>query len=100
MELLDEVGLKHRMMHYPTMMSGGEQQRVAIARSLANRPDLIFADEPTGNLPSDKGREILETLMAMNREGVTLLMVTHNEEQGNLAQRRIRIRDGRIEGEI
>ena len=97
-ELLDDVGLSHRLCHYPTMMSGGEQQRVAIARSLANDPDLIIADEPTGNLPSDKGQEIMDTLINLNRRGVTLLIVTHNERQGALAGTRIRIRDGKIEG--
>ncbi len=96
-ELLDEVGLTHRLYHYPTMMSGGEQQRVAIARSLANNPDLIIADEPTGNLPTDKGHEIMDTLINLNRRGVTLLMVTHNDNQGAMARTRIRIRDGRME---
>jgi len=98
-DLLEQVGLGHRLYHFPSMMSGGEQQRVAIARALANRPDLIFADEPTGNLPSDKGKEIMDTLLELNRNGVTLLMVTHNEAQGRLAPRRIRIRDGRIQEE-
>ncbi|MDC7224478.1 MAG: ABC transporter ATP-binding protein [Spirochaetales bacterium] len=95
-ELLEQVGLSHRLYHYPTMLSGGEQQRVAIARALSNRPDLIIADEPTGNLPTDKGREILDTLINLNREGVTIMMVTHNDDQGALAQRRIHIRDGKM----
>ncbi len=95
-ELLDQVGLSHRLYHYPTMMSGGEQQRVAIARALSNRPDLIIADEPTGNLPSDKGKEILDTLINLNREGVTIMMVTHNDDQGALAHRQIHIRDGKV----
>jgi putative ABC transport system ATP-binding protein len=93
-ELLDEVGLAHRMYHLPTMMSGGEQQRVAIARSLSNDPDLILADEPTGNLPSDKGEEIMVMLENLNKKGVTVVMVTHNPEQGNRAKRKISIRDG------
>jgi putative ABC transport system ATP-binding protein len=95
-ELLDRVGMSHRLHHLPTMLSGGEQQRVAIARALANNPDLILADEPTGNLPSDKGEAILETLEELNRQGVTVVMVTHNEEQGKRARRRVRIQDGRL----
>jgi len=95
-ELLSEVGLDTRMHHLPTMMSGGEQQRVAIARALANDPDLILADEPTGNLPSDKGHEIMDMLESLNARGVTVVMVTHNPEQGRRAKRRIMIRDGAI----
>lgn len=97
-ELLDWLGLKDRLFHLPTMMSGGEQQRVAIARALANEPDLILADEPTGNLPSDKGEEILKTLEELNNKGVTIVMVTHNEQQGKRAKRCINIMDGKIEG--
>ena len=93
-ELLEDVGLAHRMYHLPTMMSGGEQQRVAIARSLSNDPDLILADEPTGNLPSDKGEEIMTMLENLNNKGVTIVMVTHNAEQGNRAKRKISIKDG------
>jgi putative ABC transport system ATP-binding protein len=95
-ELLDWIGLSHRMHHLPTMMSGGEQQRVAIARALANEPDLLLADEPTGNLPSEKGEEILTTLAELNKQGVTIVMVTHNEDQGGRAGRIIRIQDGRM----
>ena len=94
--LLDEVGLGHRMNHLPTMMSGGEQQRTAIARALANDPDVILADEPTGNLPSDKGEEIMTMLEGLNAKGVTIVMVTHNPEQGKRAKRRILIRDGKL----
>ncbi len=93
-ELLDWLGLSDRLHHLPTMLSGGEQQRVAIARAFANEPDLILADEPTGNLPSDKGEEILRTLEKLNADGVTIVMVTHNEEQGMRARRRIHIHDG------
>jgi ABC-type lipoprotein export system ATPase subunit len=78
------------------MMSGGEQQRVAIARALANEPDLILADEPTGNLPSSKGQEILDILNGLHENGVTVVMVTHNEDQGQLAERVIRLSDGKI----
>ncbi|MBN2656213.1 MAG: ABC transporter ATP-binding protein [Spirochaetales bacterium] len=95
-ELLEEVGLSHRMYHLPTMMSGGEQQRVAIARSLSNDPDLILADEPTGNLPSDKGEEIMVMLEKLNGKGVTVVMVTHNPEQGDRARRKISIKDGSL----
>ncbi len=93
-QLLHEVGLGHRLTHLPTMLSGGEQQRVAIARSLSNDPDLILADEPTGNLPSDKGEEIMEILESLNRKGVTVVMVTHNPEQGKRAGYVIELHDG------
>jgi putative ABC transport system ATP-binding protein len=95
-ELLDRLGLADRLHHLPTMMSGGEQQRVAIARALANEPDLILADEPTGNLPSEKGEQIMAILEDLNRQGVTIVMVTHNDEQGRRAHRCIRLKDGRI----
>ena len=95
-ELLDRVGLGDRLHHLPSMMSGGEQQRVAIARALSNEPDLILADEPTGNLPSDKGAEIMEILENLNRNGVTIVMVTHSDDQGARARRRIHVRDGQI----
>ncbi|MBN2735809.1 MAG: ABC transporter ATP-binding protein [Spirochaetales bacterium] len=96
-ELLDWLGLNDRLYHLPSMLSGGEQQRVAIARALSNDPDLILADEPTGNLPSDKGEEILETLEKLNSNGVTIVMVTHNDAQGDRAHKRIHIKDGKIE---
>jgi putative ABC transport system ATP-binding protein len=99
MELLANMGLSHRLYHLPTMLSGGEQQRVAIARALANQPSLILADEPTGNLPSDKGEDILEILEELNRQGVTIVMVTHNAEQGMRAHRRINIMDGCLEAD-
>jgi putative ABC transport system ATP-binding protein len=99
-QLLGNVGLSHRLHHLPTMLSGGEQQRVAIARALANQPSLILADEPTGNLPSDKGEEILQIIEDLNRQGVTIVMVTHNDEQGRRAHRRIDIMDGRLETDV
>ena len=98
-ELLERLGMTERLHHLPTMMSGGEQQRVAIARALANEPDLILADEPTGNLPTDKGEQILQVLEDLNRQGVTVVMVTHNDAQGKRAKRCIRLRDGRVLGE-
>jgi putative ABC transport system ATP-binding protein len=97
--LLSEVGLSHRLHHLPTMMSGGEQQRVAIARALANDPDVILADEPTGNLPTDRGEEIMSMLESLNAKGVTILMVTHNPEQGRRAHRRLSIKDGMLIGD-
>jgi putative ABC transport system ATP-binding protein len=96
-DLLERLGLSDRLHHLPSMMSGGEQQRVAIARALANQPDLILADEPTGNLPSEKGEQILAILEDLNRQGVTIVMVTHNDAQGGRAHRCIRLKDGRIE---
>ncbi len=93
-QLLHEVGLGHRLTHLPTMLSGGEQQRVAIARALSNDPDLILADEPTGNLPSDKGEEIMKILESLNHRGVTIIMVTHNPEQGKRAGYVIELKDG------
>lgn len=99
-ELLTEVGLDHRLHHYPNMLSGGEQQRVAIARALANDPTLILADEPTGNLPSDKGEEILQILEHLNIERqVTVVMVTHDERLGARGRRRIRLADGNVESD-
>ncbi len=94
--LLNEVGLSHRFNHLPTMMSGGEQQRVAIARALSNEPDLILADEPTGNLPTDKGDEVMQILEKANKDGVSVVMVTHNPNQGKRAKRIINVRDGSI----
>ncbi|MBN1685228.1 MAG: ABC transporter ATP-binding protein [Spirochaetales bacterium] len=99
-ELLDWIGLSHRLHHLPTMMSGGEQQRVAIARALANEPDLILADEPTGNLPTEKGEEILQTLEDLNKQGVTIVMVTHNDAQARRAKRLIQLQDGKLHGEV
>jgi len=96
-ELLNQVGLSHRLNHLPTMMSGGEQQRVAIARALSNKPSLILADEPTGNLPTAKGQEILDILKYLHKQGTTVVMVTHNDEQGQMADRVIYMQDGNIQ---
>jgi putative ABC transport system ATP-binding protein len=95
-ELLEKVGLSHRMHHNPRAMSGGEQQRVAIARALANDPGFLFADEPTGNLPSETGRQIMDIIHGLNKEGMTIIMVTHDENLGKMGTRCLRLADGRI----
>jgi len=95
-ELLERVGLGSRIGHRPNQMSGGQQQRVAIARSLANNPDLLLADEPTGALDTATGAEVLALFKQLNAEGLTLVMVTHDPEVAAQARRRIGFRDGRI----
>ena len=96
-ELLSAVGLARRMEHRPLQLSGGERQRVAIARALANDPDVILADEPTGNLDSQTGREIVQLLENLNRAGQTIVMVTHNLEIARRATRLFLMRDGHID---
>ena len=97
-ELLQKVGLSDRGSSAPENLSGGEQQRIAIARALVHRPDILLADEPTGNLDQETGRAVLELLAPMTREtGATLLMVTHSTEAAAHADRVMRIRDGRLE---
>ncbi len=95
-ELLKDVGLADRMEHSPNQLSGGQQQRVAIARSLVNRPRILFADEPTGNLASDQAEDILKRLQLLNRAGITLIMVTHSPEIAAHAKRILHIKDGVI----
>ncbi len=94
--LLERVGLGNRMGHRPTQMSGGQQQRVAIARSLANRPDLLLADEPTGALDSQTGHDVLTLFKSLNAEGLTLVIVTHDLEVAAETRRRVSFRDGLI----
>ena len=95
-ELLQEVGLTDRAHHYPSQLSGGEQQRIAIGRALANDPPIVLADEPTGNLDSTTGRNIMELLMKVHRaRGNTLVLVTHDAELSALADTRLVLRDGR-----
>ena len=96
-QLLDQVGLGHRLTHRPSELSGGEQQRVAIARALANDPPLIMADEPTGNLDTESGQKIYELLKEVARQR-TVLVVTHAEPLARLADRVLQIKDGRIVG--
>jgi len=96
-ELLTSVGLAHRLKHYPSELSGGERQRVAIARSLANRPTVLLADEPTGNLDSANAAQVVELLLQLHRElGMTLVLVTHDLSIAGLATRIIRMKDGQV----
>ena len=95
-QVLERVGLSHRMKHMPTQLSGGQCQRVAIARAIVGNPEIILADEPTGNLDSKMGAEVMELLHKLNKEdGRTIVMVTHNEEQAKQTGRTIRFFDGR-----
>jgi len=94
---LERVGLGHRLTHRPAQLSGGERQRTAIARSVVGRPALVLADEPTGNLDSASGAEIIELLRDLNRDGTTIAVVTHNHELAAAMDRRIELKDGRIE---
>ena len=100
-EVLEMVGLGDRMDHKPNELSGGQQQRVAIARALINKPSIVMADEPTGNLDSKTGQEIMELLLKLNEEQlVTLILVTHDPEVGMQLGRTIHIRDGRVDGDL
>jgi putative ABC transport system ATP-binding protein len=96
---LDRVGLSHRLTHRPPQLSGGERQRVAIARALAKRPGIVFADEPTGNLDSKSGAEVLALLHGLASEGATLALITHDEQIAATFPRRLQMRDGEIVGD-
>jgi len=95
-EILNELGLKERLHHKPGELSGGEQQRVAIARALVLEPDIILADEPTGNLDSATGAEVFNLLYEINKKGVTIFVVTHNEDIASRCRNVLRMKDGRI----
>ena len=96
MDVICRVGLEEKADRLPDQLSGGEQERVAIARAIVNRPPIVLADEPTGNLDSNTAKEILALLAKLNQEGRTIIMVTHNPDMGNYADRTIHVRDGRI----
>jgi len=97
-EILERIGLKGKERRLPDQLSGGEQERVAIARALVNSPPILMADEPTGNLDSKTGKEIIELFKSLNEEGQTIVMVTHNPENTIFSTRTISLKDGRVEG--
>ena len=97
-KLLEQVGLANRMHHLPQQLSGGQRQRVAIARALINDPEIILADEPTGNLDTKTGKEIMDILQGLHKQGKTIILVTHNPDLTQLATKVIRLKDGEIVG--
>ena len=96
MALLERFGISHRARHYPQQLSGGQQQRVAICRAIAGNQKLIFADEPTGNLDSTNGQEVMKILSDLNQSGTTIIMVTHSEQDAAYANRVVQLKDGMI----
>lgn len=100
LQVLESVGLAHRAKHKPSELAGGEQQRVAIARALVNKPSIILADEPTGNLDTQTSKEIMSLLCQLNRQGITVVLITHEPDIAKYTQRTIRIRDGQIEAGV
>ena len=99
-EVLERVAMTHRAQHFPSQLSGGQQQRVAIARAVISHPSIILADEPTGNLDSRHGKEVMELLRELHREGTTIIMVTHSQRDANYAERIINLFDGSIVSEV
>ena len=97
--LLDRMKMSHRAKHYPQQLSGGQQQRVAVARAVVTRPQLILADEPTGNLDSKNGKEVMDLLGELHKEGTTIVMVTHSKHDAGYADRIVHLFDGRVLGE-
>lgn len=99
-EILKRMGISHRAKHFPQQLSGGQQQRVAIARAVVSNPKLMLADEPTGNLDSKNGKEVMDLLSELNAEGTTIVMVTHSQKDAAVAQRVINLFDGQIVGDV
>ena len=99
-EVVERVAMTHRAQHFPSQLSGGQQQRVAIARAVISHPTIILADEPTGNLDSKHGKEVMELLKELHREGTTIIMVTHSQRDANYAERIINLFDGSIVSEV
>jgi putative ABC transport system ATP-binding protein len=93
---MDKVGIAHRANHMPSQLSGGQQQRVAVARAVVGNQGLILADEPTGNLDSQHGLEVMQMLQKLNKEGTTIIMVTHSPEHASFANRTINLLDGQV----
>ena len=98
--MLKRMNISHRAQHFPQQLSGGQQQRVAIARAVISNPNLVLADEPTGNLDSNNGKEVMDLLTELNSEGTTIVMVTHSQKDASVAQRTINLFDGRIVSDV
>lgn len=98
--MLKRMNISHRSQHFPQQLSGGQQQRVAIARAVISNPNLVLADEPTGNLDSKNGKEVMDLLTELNSEGTTIVMVTHSQKDASVAQRTINLFDGRIVSDV
>ena len=99
-EVVERVAMSHRAQHFPAQLSGGQQQRVALARAVISRPQIILADEPTGNLDSKHGKEVMELLKELHNEGTTIIMVTHSQHDANYADRVVNLFDGEIVSEV